>query len=206
MSLQDQFDQHLSGIWNVIREGHCLLSDTTTDVFKEILDIAKPKYIFEIGFNAGHSAYAFLSLDDEVKVDSIDICRHRYTIPCAKKVEQLFEGRFRFGNKDSLTIDYETLRGYDFVYIDGDHKFESFRSDYHLCVNADIEWILIDDINLFDKIRAFVEHLDKSDDHPYKVHARFTIDNELVVRKPEAEDRFKKTDVVLLKRERDEEI
>lgn len=206
MSLQDQYDQHLSGVWNHIREGHCLLSDTTTEVFKQILDTAKPKHIFEIGFNAGHSAYMFLSLDDEVKVDSIDICRHRYTIPCAKKIEELFEGRFRFGKKDSLTIQSETLREYDFVYIDGDHKFESFRSDYHLCVEADIEWILIDDINLFDIIRRFVEHADQSKDHPYKIVGRYIIDNELVVRKPEADDEYKKTEVVLLQRERNEEV
>jgi len=208
VSLQDQYEIHLSGMWGHIVEGHCLLSDKTTDVFKQILDIVKPKHIFEIGFNAGHSAYGFLSLDEEVKVDSIDICQHRYTIPCAKKVEQLFEGRFRFGNKDSLTVQSGTLKGYDLVYIDGDHKFESFRSDYQLCVDADIEWILVDDTNLFRDINAFVEHADQSTSgrHPYKIHSRFHVDNELWIRKPEMEDKYKETEMVLLKRERDEEV
>lgn len=206
MSLQDQYEVHLSGMWSHIREGHCLLSDRTTDVFKEILDIAKPEHIFEIGFNAGHSAYAFLSLDDKVKVDSIDICRHRYTIPCAKKIEQLFEGRFRFGNKDSQTVQSGTLTEYDLVYIDGDHKFESFRNDFQLCVDADIEWILIDDTNWIMPIRDFVEHADQSQRHPYKIHSRFMIDNELVVKQPELKDELKETEVVLLKRERDEEV
>lgn len=206
MSLQDQYEVHLSGMWDHIKEGHCLLSDKTTGVFQEILDIVQPKYIFEIGFNAGHSAYGFLSLDQELKVDSIDICQHRYTIPCAKKVEQLFEGRFRFGNKDSQTVQSETLTEYDLVYIDGDHRFDSFRSDFQLCVDADIEWILIDDTNLFAPIRDFVEHADQSQRHPYKIHSRFLVDNELVVRKPEAEDKYKETEMVLLKRERDEEV
>lgn len=206
MSLQDQYEVHLSGMWDHIREGHCLLSDKTTGVFQEILDIVQPKHIFEIGFNAGHSAYGFLSLDQELKVDSIDICQHRYTIPCAKKVEQLFEGRFRFGNKDSQTVQSGTLTGYDLVYIDGDHKFDSFRSDFQLCVDADIEWILIDDTNLFAPIRDFVEHADQSQRHPYKIHSRFLVDNELVVRKPEVDDEYKETEMVLLKRERDEEV
>lgn len=202
MSIQDKYDEHFPDL--KVREGHMLLTDRTTDVIQEIIDITKVKKVFEIGFNAGHSSFGFMSLDEELVYHSIDIGRWRYTRPCAKKLESLFGERFRFGIKDSKDIDFETLKEYDMVYIDGDHTFEAFRKDYNNCVYAGIEYVLIDDITLFGNIRRFVKHVDASEDHPYEVVKYFDFDNDTVVRHPESEDVWKTTRAVLLKRTRKE--
>ena len=145
-----------------------IISEKDTAYYQTRPQVSFKRYLTSYNLNTSSKLGSMLDiqhmvffLDQELKVDSIDICQHRYTIPCAKKVEQLFEGRFRFGNKDSQTVQSGTLTGYDLVYIDGDHKFDSFRSDFQLCVDADIEWILIDDTNLFAPIRDFAEHADQ---------------------------------------------
>lgn len=200
--IQGIYDEHFPDV--VVKEGHMLLTDRTTDVIKEILDITKAKKVFEIGFNAGHSSFGFMSLDEELHYHSIDIGKHGYTRDCAKKIESIFGDRFKFGVKDSNDVRPDSLVDYDMVYIDGDHKFSSFRKDFQNCVDADIEYILIDDITLFGVIRRFVKTVDNSDKHPYSVVKYFDFDNDTLVRNPQAEDVWKTTQAVLLKRDRKE--
>ena len=197
--IQDQFDEHFPGL--VVNEGHMLLTDMTTNALQELIDVTKVKKVFEIGFNAGHSAFGFLTLNPGVVYHSIDIGRHKYTRPCAETMKSLFEDRFEFSIKDSLTITAESIvsENYDMVYIDGDHKFDSFRKDYQLCVDAKIEYVLIDDINLFGEIRSFVDHLNTSKNHPYTIVQYFDFENDTVRRNPTAAQEWKITKAVLLK-------
>lgn len=200
--IQDKYDEKVGAV--KVREGHMLLTDVTTDVLKEIIDMTQVKKVFEIGFNAGHSAFGFLSIDPDVHYHSIDIGRYRYTKDCADTIKSLFGERFKFGIKDSLTVTPDNLESenYDMVYIDGDHRFASFRKDFQLCVDVGVEYILIDDITLFGSIREFVESLDGSDRHPYSVVKYFDFDNDVLRRDPLAAPEWKITRAALLKRDR----
>jgi predicted O-methyltransferase YrrM len=198
--MQDRYDHHFSGMERYINEGHAYLSDKTVRNFKSMLATTGAKKILEIGFNAGHSTYCFLSTDRDIEVHSIDIGRHRYTRPAANKMEKIFGDRFKFGIKDSREITPEELsEGYDLAYIDGDHRYEAMRRDYINCSLAKIPYILIDDINLFSDIKRFVNHIDQSDNHPYKIHEVYEIENSK--RRWNGGDGVEVSVVVLLKRE-----
>lgn len=148
-------------------EGHALLTERTCDVIKEIYEVTKPESVLEIGFNAGHTAFGWLSMFPELQYHSIDICQHRYTETHAKIIKEKFGDRFKFGNIDSRKVNADMIKTYDMVFIDGDHRFEGLRHDYIICANAKIKWILIDDYTLKGYITTFLNHINNSENHPY---------------------------------------
>jgi len=200
MTLQEKYNEHFPNL--KVREGHMLLTDITVEAFTSIFDTIAPKKILEIGFNAGHSAFCFLEVLPETVVHSLDLGRHNYTRPCAQKLKSIFGERFKFGIKDShhLTPDNIIGENYDMVYIDGDHSIEGIMNDYDLCNKAEIEWILIDDVNLFRHIRALVNHVHTSSHHPYRIAATLQFDNNQLIKNPQAEINDRMTTAMLLQR------
>lgn len=176
MTLQDEFNQ-LFPDYKKTEEGHASLTDRTCEAIKEIYEIAQPKRILEIGFNAGHTAFGWLSMFPELHYHSIDICKHDYTITHAKKIEEKFGERFKFGNKDSKTLTSDNIQGYEFVFIDGDHSLRGINHDYWICKNAGTKWILIDDYDLRTYIEDLLKHINLSDNHPYEIVKIFTYDD-----------------------------
>lgn len=178
MTLQNEFNE-LFPDYKKTKEGHASLTDRTCEVIKEIYEIAQPKKILEIGFNAGHTAFGWLSMFPELHYHSIDICKHHYTVTHAKKIKDKFGERFKFGNTDSkkLTADHIQSNGYDFVFIDGDHTFDGISHDYQICKDAGTKWILIDDYSLRKYIRNLLQHINLSDNHPYEIVKIFTYDD-----------------------------
>ena len=203
MIMQKKFDEHFPDL--EVKEGHMLLTDLTVETFTAIFnapDIGVPKKILEIGFNAGHSAFGFLEMFPETVVHSIDLGRHTYTRPCAQKIQSIFGERFKFGVKNSHDITPDNIIGenYDMVYIDGDHSKKGISNDYDICNKAKVEWILIDDYNLFRNIRELVDHIHISSDHPYTVRARIKFDNNVLLKDPEAKESHRMTTAILLQR------
>lgn len=174
-------------------EGHMVLSDLSLRTVNVIADLVKPKKMIEIGFNAGHSALAWMETLPNLTVHSIDICRHGYTQPCAKEIEKVYGKRFKFGKIDSHQINPRSFAGYDFAFIDGGHEREDIQNDWMICANSEIEWILIDDYDLNKEIRSLVQHIIASEDHSYVFAGIFRYESMAI-------DEVGTTDCVLLRR------
>lgn len=123
-------------------------ADYVYPAFKEILDIAQPDTILEIGFNKGGSALMFLSIDDSLTYHSIDINRN-------DKSEQFL--RSKFPNFNFVQMNSESLHPglrsmelrnqYDMVFIDGDHSFEAVVRDTAIALSYNPKYILFDDVD-----------------------------------------------------------
>lgn len=168
MTLQNEFAEIFPKFKTGI-EGHATLTEKTCDVIKQVYDIAKPKKMLEIGFNAGHSAFGWLTLCPDLQYHSIDICKHSYTRSHAQKLKEVFGARFMFGAMNSMDAKDHMIKDYDMVFIDGDHEAEALKHDYDICKTAGTKWILIDDYTLRSHIYALIHHIDKSETHPYEL-------------------------------------
>ena len=168
MTLQEEFNL-LFPQYKKREEGHALLTERTCEVIKQVYEVTKPERMLEIGFNAGHTAFGWLSMFPELTYHSVDICQHSYTETHGKILEKEFGDRFKFGNIDSRKLNGDVIRmlAYDMVFIDGDHSFEGLRHDYEICSKAKVKWILIDDYTLANYIKSFLDHINTSENHPY---------------------------------------
>lgn len=128
-----------------IPEGHVKATEKTLRAIDRVFNKVQPKKVLEIGFNAGHSAYIWLTQYKNLEFHSIDICQWDYTKKHAHIIEDMFPDRFKFGQIDSHKLTPSALEGYDMVIIDGDHSLEGITNDFKLCVNANVPYILIDD-------------------------------------------------------------
>ncbi len=109
--------------------------------------------VLEIGFNAGHSSYLFLSARPDVKVLSFDLGDHDYVDMAKALIDQLFPGRHELIKGDSTTTvpAYgETHPGttFDLIYIDGGHAYEVARADLQNCARLSTarSVLLMDDL------------------------------------------------------------
>ena len=126
-------------------EGHVVPEISTCIVFKSILEVTKCKNVLEIGFNFGHSAFTFMTIDPDIVYHSVDICQHNYTKPNSEKISERFGDRFTFTEKNSRHMKPEEIKDYDMVFIDGDHTTHGMSSDLNLCNQAEIKYLLVDD-------------------------------------------------------------
>lgn len=120
-------------------------ADIVAPAFREILEIANPKTVLEIGFNVGASALMFLSINPELHYDSVDIVQNN------KSIEYLRERfkEFRFVKIHSHFIDPEMfcfLKKYDLIFLDGDHSYDGVIADIEAVLKFNPEYILFDDV------------------------------------------------------------
>lgn len=96
------------------------------------------KNIMEIGFNAGHSADLFLSIDQNIKVTSFDIGVHKYVDYGKKFIDNKYPGRHSLILGDSKKTIPDFFQGnsnikFDLIFIDGDHSEVGAISDLFNC-------------------------------------------------------------------------
>jgi predicted O-methyltransferase YrrM len=113
-------------------------------VFYEILEIAKPETMLEIGFNAGASALLFLMIDPKIKMDSVDI------IPNEKSsifLNKEYDHYFLFIDSSRIIPDENNLFDYyDLIFIDGDHSEEAVIRDIRNSLKFTPKYLLFDDV------------------------------------------------------------
>lgn len=95
--------------------------------------------VLEIGFNAGHSADMFLSLDSRIKVVSFDLLLHHYVYYGKVYIDTKYPGRHTLIGGDSkvsvpnyYNITTKLSGGKliaDFIFIDGDHSEQGALAD-----------------------------------------------------------------------------
>lgn len=120
-------------------------ADIIAPAFKEILEIANPESILEIGFNAGGSALMFLSINPYLLYDSVDIQENEKSISYLSK---MYVG-FNFHQFDSKNISPEIPlfnSHYDLIFVDGDHSKEGVISDTETALKFKPKYILYDDV------------------------------------------------------------
>ena len=118
--------------------------------------------LVEVGFNAGHSAAIMLAADPFLRLTSVDICSHPYTVPSSRVLERHYAERFQFVpariDEGLAKIDAERV---DLVHIDGGHDPKS--------VDFDLNWfcekaakgcrLLVDDIYVAHISEALAERV-----------------------------------------------
>ena len=112
-----------------------------------------PKYILEIGFNAGYSAIYFLNKFKDCIVVSLDLNLHEYSFYSKMFLDIKFPGRHiyiagdSYTSTDSLFNLVNNFVKFDFIFIDGDHSHPYPYYDIIKCRNLSIQdstYVLID--------------------------------------------------------------
>ena len=139
---------------NVIAtEGHCSLPQV--EFFLDFLkDHPEVKTIFEIGFNAGHSSYTFLSARPDITVVSLDLGAHDYVIKGKELIDKTFPNRHTLIIGDSTKAfpgpTATLLKAYapDLYFIDGGHDDPIPEKDIRNCLATAKPgcWFIVDDV------------------------------------------------------------
>src|SRR5258708_245435 len=88
----------------------------------------------EIGFNAGFSSYAMLSVNPTVTVVSFDLCAHASSRWAKKLIDAKFPGRHTLicgDSRDTVPAFKQDNPGvcFDLIFIDGGHEYEVASAD-----------------------------------------------------------------------------
>lgn len=120
-------------------------------IFEDVINIAKPKNILEIGFHTGRSAMSLLEYSDKACLTSCDVGEPWVSInEIIKSVNIINEIRERcevfIGS--SLTVKFRNFAAnekYDLMYVDGRHEEFLPRYDLETGILLGIPYILLDD-------------------------------------------------------------
>lgn len=114
---------------------------------REIVEIVKPKNIFEIGFNMGWSSAMWLELAPKAKITSCDISYKDETVEAAKYLGGKYPKRFFYVNRlESEYFDKITKnKSFDLAFIDGGHLLDDVVADLKLCMDLNIPFFAMDD-------------------------------------------------------------
>jgi predicted O-methyltransferase YrrM len=137
-------------------EGSCYNQREQQELLKELIK-GKNKGL-EIGFNAGDSAYLFLK--QECELTSCDIFLHNYTYEACDFLRNKYNGKFFIIKGDSQIILPQLNDKYDFIYVDGNHRYSCVKNDLKNIINLCDKntLVIIDDYVLEpDNIRKYNE-------------------------------------------------
>ena len=113
-------------------EGSLYNQSAHQDLLKKL--IHEKKRGLEIGFNAGDSAELFLS--EGCDLISFDIGRHSYTRLAKEFLDLQYPNKHKLviGNSTKTIPEHQGQAGlYDFIYIDGCHRYEIASQDIMNC-------------------------------------------------------------------------
>tara|TARA_R110001606_G_scaffold396339_1_gene570279 strand:+ start:1640 stop:2251 length:612 start_codon:yes stop_codon:yes gene_type:complete len=150
---------------NVIKEsgqacqGCCMYQNGTRTfaVRKNIEDIrqnlmtcgSKANKIMEVGWNAGHSNYLFLTGNPEAKIINYDLMGHKYSEGCLNVLKEKFNVDVVRGDSTKTIPSQENPEVQDLIHIDGGHGDKCAFHDIINCRRfADKKTLMImDDTN-----------------------------------------------------------
>lgn len=117
-------------------------ADIVAPAFKEILEITKAKSVLELGFNVGGGALMFLSVNPELKYQSVDIVEN---VKSVNYLRNKFKN-FSFLKANSGNLYHLMIEEFDLVYVDGDHSEQGVLSDIEVAFKFNPKYILFDDV------------------------------------------------------------
>lgn len=115
-------------------DGHSMLLPEQYKALHYIASLEFVRTICETGFNYGHSAFNFLTSNDNVVVHSFDLGSHPYTKYMADYLSAKFPKRFfiHYGDSRKSVPQFLQKRSdiiCDFIFIDGSHTYYVAKSD-----------------------------------------------------------------------------
>ena len=118
----------------------------------DVLLNKNPKQILEIGFNAGFSTLLMLMTNPNINITCVDICEHKYVIPCYEVISKKFPGKVEFikGNSEIVLPNLiKQNKRYDMIHFDGCHKVLTVFHNIHNSIKMSNEntILIIDDYN-----------------------------------------------------------
>ncbi len=119
------------------QEGFCEQIKGQVELLKKIVNQPNIKNVMEIGFNGGHSANLFLSLNPEIKVTSFDLGEHSYVHDAKEYIDIKYPSRHTLILGDSRLTLPKFIRmnstKFDLIFIDGGHEFDIALMDITNC-------------------------------------------------------------------------
>ena len=136
---------------NNFTEGHSGQVEKQTNFLKNSVIGENIKNVMEIGFNGGHSAYTFLSSNENIHLVSFDIGEHDYVKLGKKYIDKFFPNRHSLiiGNSSVTVPEFsKTGKKFDLIFIDGGHDYEIAFNDLlnSKKLSHDKTLIIMDDI------------------------------------------------------------
>jgi predicted O-methyltransferase YrrM len=104
-----------------------------TSTLSKLASDANIKTIFEIGFNAGHSAETFLMTNPNAKLTSVDILENDALKFGKQYIDATFSNRHTLLLGDSKQIVPTLDTKFDLIFIDGGHDYETAKADILNC-------------------------------------------------------------------------
>lgn len=144
-------------MWEEDGWGYLPPSEEVFSALSESIEISKAESILEIGFYAGHSTTYLANLAPKAKIFSC--CPDH---PRGRQYGTIVSDMF-----PNVTVscvpspDVFTLtmgRKYDLCFLDGNHNYTSALTDYILCRELRIPYVLFDNSEL-QTVRTLIQHL-----------------------------------------------
>lgn len=134
-------------------EGHSQNYVAQTTSLKNLVNLQHIKNVFEIGFNAGHSADIFLKSNPNINLVSCDINQRPCTLYGKQFIDKTYPDRHKLIIGDStivLPTYISTLtHKYDLIFIDGGHTYDVAKADIMNCKKLahDNTIVIMDDVS-----------------------------------------------------------
>jgi predicted O-methyltransferase YrrM len=147
---------------NAIEGNTGLFSSSTMTLLKAAQQVPDDGTICEIGFNAGHSAIAYLSANPKARIISFDIGHHSYTWKALQVLQHYYPDasiQLVIGDSARSVPDFIKLNPHvkcDLIFIDGGHTYEQAMADLKnmkALANPQGHVVVIDDVSLSETVQ-----------------------------------------------------
>lgn len=148
--MQDEIRKRIRTTWQALpkaTEGH--ITEEALFAFEDIFSRYTINSVFEIGFNAGHSAAVWLEMNPKLNLYSIDIGRHDYTEEGVRVISERYKNRFVYNKMNSSNFRSSINKNLDvdLIFIDGAHSPDMVKNDIELGLFIGAKYFLFDDFN-----------------------------------------------------------
>jgi predicted O-methyltransferase YrrM len=147
----------LSGCPEAIEGNTSQFSSSPMTLLKAAQQVPLDGTICEIGFNAGHSAIAYLSANPKARIISFDLGHHLYSWKALEVLQQTYPDatiQLVIGDSARSVPDFIKLHPHikcDLIFIDGGHTYEQAMTDLKnmkALANPAGHVVIIDDVSM----------------------------------------------------------